>query len=1025
MAVACAAVCIRAAERTWTGGGGDAKWSTPANWGGTAPTTNDTLVFSGTAQPASTNDLADDTPFAGITFSGTSAFTLNGKRIILGGNVTNLSASAQTVNLPIALPETRVFNSSNGAITVNGALSGAGGLTKMGPQTLTLTASNSYDGVTAVNDGLLAITHGSALGSTNGNTVVYSKDTGGYLQLSGNIVVPEPLTLRGQRSTGGGSSLVNFSGSNTWSGPISRPNVGASNTRVNVNSGSQLNITGGVTGSNGALFVMRVDNGILAFYEKPVTIAPDRLWVELTGTVVIGAAGNAWGSPPNFGSSYTVRLDITNALPPTSAIRLGTAVGDSLTLNLNGFDQTVAELYSYAGNPGIRTITSATPATLTVNQSTTTVLDGRLTGALNLAKTGTGTLILSNSVANTSTTTGNITVSNGTLVVATLTSLGNSTNVAVAGGTLELRTASGIKDTASLFIADGGARVTIGDTLMETVDKLFLNGVQQVSGTWGTTASGAAHKDDIHFAGTGKLYVLTSPSFTVVDATWDGGGADTFMSTTNNWTGDALPAFNGTTRAFFGEGGATATVDTAVNLYGITVNSTNAFTIDSGAGTLTLGAGGVTAATPDTTSRTYSLVEDITLFGNQTWDVTTNGAGVTTLAVAGTIGDGVDPFGIIKSGNGVLALSGNNSYGGVTYLNSGALAISHANALGSTQGNTVGGGGYLLMSGGITVAETVTLSGDAVTQFGGGLRSVGGSNIWSGKITSSLSNSRIACNGGSLDVIGGIEGGQIALAGLGGTFMRVSGKPISTPGFTCYAHTSIPIILAVTNNVWDNLEVSGHIVRFDLENVLPSSGGLSVGQGNLSTLSGFDLNGNNQTVGYLQSSTNSALRAVFSRGPATLRVNQNGGVRLFTGSITGAVSLVKTGTGSLTLSGTSSTFGSYVVSNGTLAVSSSGTLGVNSTNVVVAGGELSLSNSVAIADAATLVIANGGTAKVSLAAGVNESVGYLYFGDTQQRAGTYSATGGEGVQVIDTTHFTGSGILRVLHDNAGTLISLR
>ena len=78
MAVACAAVCIRAAERTWTGGGGDAKWSTPANWGGTAPTTNDTLVFSGAAYVANTNDLADDTPFAGITFSGTSAFTLNG-----------------------------------------------------------------------------------------------------------------------------------------------------------------------------------------------------------------------------------------------------------------------------------------------------------------------------------------------------------------------------------------------------------------------------------------------------------------------------------------------------------------------------------------------------------------------------------------------------------------------------------------------------------------------------------------------------------------------------------------------------------------------------------------------------------------------------------------------------------------------------------------------------------------------------------------------------------------------------------
>jgi hypothetical protein len=99
----------------------------------------------------------------------------------------------------------------------------------------------------------------------------------------------------------------------------------------------------------------------------------------------------------------------------------------------------------------------------------------------------------------------------------------------------------------------------------------------------------------------------------------------------------------------------------------------------------------------------------------------------------------------------------------------------------------------------------------------------------------------------------------------------------------------------------------------------------------------------------------------------------------------------------------------------------SGTFGVNSTNVVVNGGTLTLSNSVAIADSAVLRIADGGAAKVNLAAGVNEAVGYLCFGDRLRPGGTYGATG-SGARVIDDEHFAGLGVLTVRHGNGGTLI---
>ena len=1022
--------CVSAADRIWTGGGSDANWSTDANWGGTAPAANDTLIFGGTAKLQSVNDFPDDTLFAGIIFSsGAGAFTLSGNRITLGGNVANLSTSAQTINLPVALPDISTFNASNGALTVNGVLSGAGGLTKIGLQALTLTASNSYDGVTTVDNGMLHITHGHALGSTNGHTLVNSKSStvgGGLLQLSGNIDVPEPLTLFGERNspnTLGRSSLFNISGNNTWSGPITRKS-GGNNTRIHLRSGSRLNITGGVTGGGAGLFVLRMNTATIAFYEKPINIGSDKIWIEESGTIILGATNNVWGDTPNLGWYNTLRMGVANALAPTTHISMTYQVNAWLTLDLNSLDQRIGKLSSMFCTSGDRIITTPAPATLTVDQDVDTHLDARLEGPLTLVKTGTGMLTLSNSVASTATTTGDIIVSNGTLRVAAPGCLGNAANVTVAGGTLSLQSAATIDDAANLFITPG-AHVEIADGVTEVVETLFINGVQQVRGSWGTTASGATHTDDTLFMGTGKIYVIADPPFTAADAVWDAGGADTFASTAANWTDDVVPAFDGTTRAYFGNGGTAALFNTAARLYGITFNATNDFTVDSGTGTLAIGAGGITAAIPDTTSRTYTLAGEAFLSYNQTWTVTTNLTGKTTLQVSAAIHDEMDlaSFDITKKGLGNLLLSGNNSYNGITYLNEGTLTIAHDNALGRTNGPTlIADGAWIEMKDGITVNEPLSLPGDASTRWSGGLRVTGGSNVWAGKITSSPANSRIVCNAGSLDITGGITGGQMCLGGNGGSYLRVSGAPINTPDKPLFAHTSIPIILAMTNNAWTSLLINGNFVRTDLDNVLPPSSGLMIEAANKT---GIDLNGHNQAIQKLEAPHKDGTTTILcSPTPATLTVNQTADTAFFA-SITGAVTLVKNGSGRLTLARACTTSGDFVVSNGTLAVSETGALGENSTNIWVAGGTLSLSNSAAISDQASLFIADGGSAKVELAAGVNESVGYLYFGDKMQRAGTYSATAGAGVQHVDVEHFAGSGILRVRHDTVGTLIRVR
>ena len=64
------------------------------------------------------------------------------------------------------------------------------------------------------------------------------------------------------------------------------------------------------------------------------------------------------------------------------------------------------------------------------------------------------------------------------------------------------------------------------------------------------------------------------------------------------------------------------------------------------------------------------------------------------------------------------------------------------------------------------------------------------------------------------------------------------------------------------------------------------------------------------------------------------------------------------------------------------------------------------------------------TAKIHLAAGVEESIGWLVFDEKIMRAGTWGSSA-SGARNKDDTHFSGSGILRVLHDTGGTLILIK
>lgn len=889
------------ATLTWIGDI-DSSWSSGTggsntNWvSNTLPANGDSLVFDLTSSSvvSLTNDLT------ALTLGGTNAitfnndaltgtgFTLGGNAITLGGNITSSGITGthtHDITLSLILSGTRTVTSATGTtIIFDGVISengGSYGFIKSGTGAATLTGANTFTGALSVNQGTLTVNSIADAGISS------ALGAGSVINLGSGTTAAGVLTYTG---TGGSSNrTVNLAATTTGAATINNNGTGAlifTGTFTNAGTGAKTLTLGGTNTNNSQIqSVLSNGSGTLSLtknnagtwqltavntFSGNVSVNQGILSVSSVADAGVASALGA-GSVINLGSAaqigaltYTGAGDSTNRLVSLASTSTG---GGTITSSGTG-----ALIFTGAfSNSGSSAKTFTLSGTSTGANEFRPALTDSSGGALTVVKSGAGAWILSG----TSSFTGALSVSQGTLTINSLASSGVN-SAAGAGSVINLGSGTTVAGTLT-YTGSGAstdrtvnlAATTTGGATINSSGSgaLVFTGVLSNAGTGtksltlgGSYAGGNAIQSAIS-DGSGTL------ALTKADAgTWALSGNNTYSGGTTLTTGTL--ALNSTSA--IGTGTLTINGGTLDNTSGssVTLSTGNAVTLNSsfafgGSSSLNLGGGAVTLGNINSTV-TLNGSGTLTL-GELQWN-SINGSRVLTVNQASGTGGTLVLGGFQLNTNADIAARNRTITGSGNVTISGA--VSNGNAF--ANGLIYSGSGTLTLTAAATYTGTTTVNGGTLALSGGG---------------SIATASGLAINAGTFDV-GGTAAGVVGALTLGAATTTVAGQTMNL----------------VSSQAGGSFTLNGNVTY----NV--GSTGFENGQATISS--------------------NLILAA-----DRTFTVNDspNASVDLqISGVISGSFALIKANGGTLLLSGTNTYTGQTQLNNGVTAVTALGNIGAAS-----------------------------------------------------------------------------------------------
>ncbi|ECS7672015.1 fibronectin-binding autotransporter adhesin ShdA [Salmonella enterica subsp. enterica serovar Cubana] len=884
---------------------------------------------------------------AGIDLKEQSSMTLTGGIIQIGGNYGVLTLNGESKATLIGTEVKATTENTSDLTSQEGST-----LRIEGGSTITLTNGQvRVVGDTTYNSWLEV--DGSAVSSTGTDSTVIASNKG-VLDITNSTVTHD--NAKGAAIEAANASTVNISGDNKSSMFIKSEGIGIKSAR------SSVNIDGATVEAKGDGILMTT--GGSTFYSNISGLTVENADVTSSDAAALHVDKNTVIETP-------ITLTDSTLTGPT-AIKLDNAAtveAKNTTLNGNIEAGSTVSALSLAEKSSLQGSVNGLNSSLSLDDTSLwNMTDPSTVGNL----TNDGSITLGNASGSTGTllTVDNtLTLQDGSQINATLDTANSSPIIKAANVTLD--GTLNLSSTATFVAPEtdehfGSVTLIDSQTAITTdFDSVTLDADTSAMPDYLTINAGVDANDNTNYElSTGLSWYAGANSARAAHGTFTVDADSTFTVTSeldettanSNWGGSKLTK----------QGDGTLILSNTGNDYGDTEIDGGILAAKDAA---SLGTGDVTIAESATLALSQGTLDnnvtgegqivksgsdELIVTGDNTYSGgTTISGGTLTADHADSLGSGdIDNSGVlkvgegelentlfgsgslVKTGTGELALSGDNSYSGGTTITGGTLTADHADSLGT---GTIANSGVLQVGEG-ELENTLSGSGSLV-KTGTGELTLNGDNDYSGGTTITggtlTADHADSLGSGDIDNSGVLQVGEGELENtLSGTgsLVKIGTGELTLNGDNDYSGgTTIDDGVLIADNA-DSLGTGA----------VANNGVLQVGEGELeNTLSGagslvktgtgeLTLSGDNSYSGGTTIS-GGTLTADHADSLGSGDIDNSGVLQVGEGelknTLSGSGSLVKTGTGELTLSGDNSYSGATTISDGTLIAANVNALG--------------------------------------------------------------------------------------------------